>query len=95
MEIASVLRYNLQAMDTKRVEVNHIGECNTDLECQSMRSCDKVEDRYCESGICKCLSLPSDEYKKHRCESWRDQGYVTHTLSVEVCYALTIVGRVA
>ncbi|KAH0853904.1 hypothetical protein HID58_083492 [Brassica napus] len=49
----------LQAVETKKrtngVDLNHLGECDTDLECYTMPSCNRGNG-YCDQkdGKCKC-----------------------------------------
>lgn len=56
----------LQAMDTNRVDVNHIGECNRHLDCQSMRSCDKRSNLLWQRNL-QVFNVTSYEYKRNWC----------------------------
>ncbi|KAF2617230.1 hypothetical protein F2Q68_00042391 [Brassica cretica] len=51
----------LQAVETKKhtngVDLNHLGQCDTDLECYTMPSCNRGQG-YCDNnGVCKCPIL--------------------------------------
>ncbi|RID48565.1 hypothetical protein BRARA_I05070 [Brassica rapa] len=53
----------LQVVDTNGAVVNHLGQCDTDLECYTMH-CDRGRG-YCNNGACKCPKLQAAETKKH------------------------------